>query len=592
MDSTQNIARRYRHLFRLPSFRRSIIYASIPVITIEVISRVSSGSGLLLVAFYAFATELLLLISVELDHRILRSITKLAIFRRLAALSIICNSIWLLITIFASLLFAITRSEGQFIALITLGMFFAISFRGLVFGTVFFERPWQALPLAATQPIVLILPIAFLSGKVTLLATNMITSVVGGLISVVSVEFYIAAVNKRADFQGFKPLELFQAFLKAWILEDATTLEHFLDIVGKDRVVITTMAKIGPISKQFASALLIVPGIHPGPFYPVGSSNLPSDIYARLRDDSTVPLTVHSISDHDLNLSSKSEVDRYVNSLKTDNVLGQGKTISLPVVKRKDKATVSGLALGSSILIALTLAPYGMEDFPVEVRNEIEKIAQDNGFKCEFIIDTHNSEGAKPTASDCQDTVNAARELVEELKSAAQYGFRAGLAHSSEISKTSPDIGPAGVGLIRFEVEDVSFCLLVVDANNSKLGFREEVFEKFERLTGSRILELCTSDTHVTAAKISEAKGYLALGDATSSDDFVTMLIALDRKSRLNTSEGAHVSSKVRSSVKTIGAEVLNEFSSLLDRTSRTSKNGALALALVTVLVVVAVSVV
>ena len=57
------------------------------------------------------------------------------------------------------------------------------------------------------------------------------------------------------------------------------------------------------------------------------------------------------------------------------------------------------------------------------------------------------------------------------------------------------------------------FCFVIVDANNSKLGFREEVFKDFEKIAGVRILELCTSDTHVTAAKTSGAKGYVALGD-------------------------------------------------------------------------------
>ncbi len=589
MDSTENIARRYRHLFRLPSTRQSVIYASIPAIAIELLTRFTSRGDLTEVAFFAMATELLLLLSIEIDHRILRRRTKLAIFRRLSSLSIITNFIWLLVAIVASALTIATRNDARFLALIILGMSFSIAFRALVFGSIFFDRPSNGLPTAAIQPIILIFPIALLLGRLPLSLTGMITSVTCGLISIVAVELYIRAVNKKVDFEGFRSLELFQAFLKAWIIEDASVLEHFLEMVSKERVVDTTMINLATSNAK--SVLLVVPGIHPGPFYPVGSSNLPFDIYEQLRTDHVVPLTVHSISDHDLNLSSKSEVEHYIDSLKHENVLDNGKTMSLPIVKRENKATVSGFAFGSTALVALTLAPYGMEDFPVEVRKKIEEISREYGFKCEFIIDTHNSEGAKPNQSECRDVVEAAKYTLQELKNSKQYRFGIGLAHSSEVSRILPkDVGPAGVGLIRFEVEGSSFYFVVVDANNSKIGFREEVFKKFEQRTGSRILELCTSDTHVTAAKTLGAKGYVALGDSISSDDFVSLLTSLDEKTRITLGECAYSTLKVTSKVKTIGAEVLNEFSGLVDKTSQISKKGALALGILTLLLIIAVA--
>ena len=82
--------------------------------------------------------------------------------------------------------------------------------------------------------------------------------------------------------------------------------------------------------------------------------------------------------------------------------------------------------------------------------------------------------------------------------------------------------------MLYFDLGDASrFCFVITDANNSKLGFREEVFREFEKNTGARILELCTSDTHVTAAKTSSAKGYFALGDLISVEEFGSILKSL-----------------------------------------------------------------
>ena len=196
--------------------------------------------------------------------------------------------------------------------------------------------------------------------------------------------------------------------------------------------------------------------------------------------------------------------------------------MSLPVVKRKNKATVSGIAFGSTALIALTQAPDGMEDFPVSLREEIEKEAERSGFRA-FIIDTHNSEGSKPSDEECKDALEATMHVLEDLKVAKRHEFSFGFAHSSELGlDLGRDIGPAGFGLLLFNVDGQAFALVIVDANNAHLGFRDKVFELFESSTGTRMLELCTSDTHVTAAKTRDAKGYVALGDLVAPEVFAT----------------------------------------------------------------------
>ena len=68
-------------------------------------------------------------------------------------------------------------------------------------------------------------------------------------------------------------------------------------------------------------------------------------------DARTVPLTVHSISDHELNLPSKSEVESDVVSLENPKRIDEGKAMTLPAVRKRGKATATGIAFDSTCLV-------------------------------------------------------------------------------------------------------------------------------------------------------------------------------------------------------------------------------------------------
>ena len=112
---------------------------------------------------------------------------------------------------------------------------------------------------------------------------------------------------------------------------------------------------------------------------------------------------------------------------------------------------------------------------------------------------------------------------------------------------------------------------------------------EFEEKTNSRLLEICTSDTHVTAARALGAKGYLALGDSTSSDELAALIIALYEKANSRLRDASFSSFFVDSTVKTAGEELLDEFSGLLDSTINVAKKGAVLLAFLGIIVVILV---
>lgn len=540
----------------------------------------------------AIVAEITLLLTIEIDRQLLKRKSGVATYRRLSAIAIISNSIWAALGLLGLLASSVTHDEGRFIVLIILGLFFALSLRAFVFGSVFYGNIISALPLSFVQPVLLAVAITFPWSPLPSRELQLTAGCLAGLVYVIAIEAYLHSINNSSPDGDIKPFQLLQAFLSAWTLEDPTRIEEILERESKATKVETSLLKIKGNSNE-PSALIVVPGIHPGPFYPVGSSNLPGDIYSRLRSSESIPLTVHSISDHELNLPSRAEVEGYAKSLEQTKLTDEGRSMTLPVVKRQGKATVTGFAFGSICVIALTQAPYGMEDFPIGVREEIDQFAAGNGFKQVLVIDTHNSEGTKPNESECIDAVGAAKAVIEELAKSKQKEFKVGFVHSSEIKTLiSADIGPAGVGLLYFDLGETTFCFVIVDANNSKIGFREEVLQKFERSTGKKILEMCTSDTHVTAAKTTTAKGYLALGDVIPTDDFAAMLVSLFGAAKSRLALGSFSASSVASDVKTIGSEMLEDFSGLTDSTLSAAKRGAKLLAVLGVALIIIVAII
>ena len=586
-DPSYNLARRYRRLFRLPSLPLGVALVSIITIGVELIARGIHQESISSKVAYALLTELLLLASIELDRLVLKGQSGIGTFRRLTAIAIMSNLVWFATGILALIVLIVSGSEDKFIALIIAGLVFAISFRAFIFGAAFYGSTFQGLPLSFALPILLSLPILFLPSASHISVGLIIKSVISGVLYLAAIEAYLYFVNKRPLVDRYNPLQLLQAFLDAWTLEDASRLEAILDSVSEQNTVSTEMLSIHV--KNGKSALIVVPGIHPGPFYPVGSSNLPADVYSELKANSMFPMTVHSISDHELNLPSATEVKKYTSSLKKPLSVDHGRLMTIPVTKHRGKATVTGIAFGTTCLISLTQAPHGMEDVPMRVRREIEDRARGYGFKLTLVVDTHNSDGAKPNHYECDDLIRCAGEVLQNLSTESKSEFRIGLAHSSELKgQLQADIGPAGFGLIVFETISDRFCLVIVDANNAKLGFREDVFRNFEERTYVKIIELCTSDTHVTAAKTRKAKGYLALGDITPVEMFVSDLSSLYALAQDRIAEGFYSSESVESEVKTIGGQILNDFSVLADKTSNTAKRGAKILAILGTMLVLA----
>ena len=98
---------------------------------------------------------------------------------------------------------------------------------------------------------------------------------------------------------------------------------------------------------------LVFPGIHPGPYHPVGGSNIPYTIYKSLDSQAMV---MHSISDHAMNLPSAQHVENYVSSLSKCSISDKGATCTEPVSVQINRARVTGILIWKKrSIISLTI---------------------------------------------------------------------------------------------------------------------------------------------------------------------------------------------------------------------------------------------
>ena len=194
----------------------AILYASIPTLAIEFLSSIILGASLESIVLYAVATEILLIFTIEIDFLVLRKSSVLATFRRVTAIAILSNGLWLLVSIVGLVVFFFTKSEGRFFSLILLGAMFSAAFRDLIFGSAFYKAPFRGLPLAIVQPFILITPIALSLKSVSTYTSSTIVALVGGLVAIIGIEAYIYVINKPRISEEFRAFTLLRAFLSAW----------------------------------------------------------------------------------------------------------------------------------------------------------------------------------------------------------------------------------------------------------------------------------------------------------------------------------------------------------------------------------------
>lgn len=240
----------------------------------------------------------------------------------------------------------------------TFWMFFTINLRYFILYVIFHQKVLYSI----IHSLILFLPFSVIlmyfrnnihvDFIIFVLAVNLSFSII--------VTVYIKFIDKVGlDLLNFSSLKILVSYLYAWVCSEPKYLENILEYHSISSEIETYQIEFISENKKL---YLVVPGIHPGPFAPIGSYNLPYEIINFYKLQNVNSIVFHSPSSHDVNLPSKTEMENYLSALKNRIYISQGSLCSKPVRVCKNKVTTTGLKFEDTILVFITFAPYGIED--------------------------------------------------------------------------------------------------------------------------------------------------------------------------------------------------------------------------------------
>lgn len=473
-------------------------------------------------------------------------------------LSLFGTATWLVAIsagIAASAVLAHPAAHPQYLVV---GMFLFASFRIGIFTSVLGTGIKKALAMCMVQPLAMFL---------VLVPPEMWEGMLTPHLSLVFGAGFIALGtiwSLLTDRAGRPILESTHRLIQAYLLSlrrDNSEIEAILEKNSDSHDISTTQIRIRSGDEK-TDVRLVLPGVHPGPYHPIGGSNIPYLIYEKLDSSAMV---MHSISNHTLNLPSKVQVDLYLDSFGSSTVEGTGSSCTEPVTVQVNRARAIGIMFERSALLVLSLSPHGMEDLPTRMKTAIEAHSQDIGLDRVLIVDSHNAMGAEISGSDEDDMLSAARSCLDTLHTKPLNEFEVGYANSADMDVDADDLGMGGLGMLCIKTNSKTYFLGWADSNNMENGMREHIVERFAE-SGLSLLDICTSDTHFSRTKVRTKNGYYQFGVVTDPDRVASWYLEIAQRAA---SSANRVSFEVlvnRVKLQIMGEKIFKDYSAALYR--------------------------
>ncbi len=542
-DSVDNIHKRFYLTLLTPSSYKislTLMLLSISLITILINPNITLLYKLPIALALTYGLTIL-------EQRLFRS-TKVY---HIGAFSMIFWLITIVLGITANALFNNTGNRY-----ILEGIFLIIGFRVSLFKVIFSAKLYYILSLGTIMPLLLIIIISDLY-----LLLDIKALAFGSLLLSFGIIWIILADRGGRPWihSAFK---LLQAYLSAATENNPRDIESIMSNKSSYKE-----AKTHLILFNEAKSIIVIPSIHPGPFNPVGGSNLSGEIHRYYKEQGINALVMHGISDHTLNIPSRTEVKNYINSLNSFIEIDKGDKASEPIVYTVNKARVTGIIFNNNILLFLSLSPHGMEDIEVDIKNIIEEYSKALNVNV-LLIDTHNSMGPSLDNKDKDDMIKAAKEAINILREAKQYPFMIG---SSAISIDKEDLGEGGLSVLAIKVNDNIYTIGWADGNNMLPGLREEIVRYLE-YNNIKMLDICTSDTHLTSGKARNKGGYYTLGSKSDWNYLNEIFLSLTKSALTDIKHSTYRVLDSTSRLLLMGSQQFDEYSKALDNSLNLTK--------------------
>lgn len=484
--------------------------------------------------------------------------------------------VWMLALLMGLAVSAVTESEPSPF-FVVLGFFLFTSYRIGIYTTVLGCRIGRAWAVCFVQPVAVF---------VAMVPVDMWTGLLSDPVSLAYGAIYLGcatAWSVLTDRSGRPHFESAHGLVQAYIDSQGGrqhVIESIMDGNSSESRVHTTLVRFGGPD----GFCLVLPEVHPGPYHPVGGSNIPYRIFEKMDSRAMV---MHSISDHTLNIPSRGQVDRYLKSLEHTVSRDTGSTCTEPVVVTRGRSRVTGISFERNAILFMSLSPYGMEDLPSSIKAEIDEHVRKIDLNRAMLVDCHNAMGPEISDDDYSGMMRAATECLDALATAPQYRIKAGYANSDDMNVRSEDLGMGGLGLMCLDINDTRHYVGWADANNMENGTRESIVAAFTK-TGRNLLEVCTSDTHYTPVKAKNRNGYYQLGLMSGNERLAEWFLGLAEKVDGRILPSEFEISETDTSLLLMGSKIFEHYSRAMDRSMNLVKIfmiGCSALFLSTVLV-------
>lgn len=560
-DYVSRIHKRYSlTLINPSSFYHSLI-ASVIIVLLLVITTNFQYLQDYNILFGLFGVIAVLLSTQYIDSRLIKHQE----YSKAIHMSLFGNAIWLLVILVGLLSVTIFSKPETSLFYITEGMFLFASFRIGLLTTTLGTSLRKAWLICFIQPLAMFLVLIPQNMWVSTLADPE-TLVYGFTFLIIASAWSV--LTDKAGRPGVKSThKVIQAYLASIGGKNLSEVETMIAESSKPSNVSTSQIRFSSYNKE-TDFRLILPDIHPGPYHPVGGSNIPYLIYKKMNSSAMV---LHSVSDHSLNLPSQQEVDNYLMSLVDSTVFQEGLSCTEPVVVQINKARVTGMLFGKISLLFLSLSPHGMEDLPSYIKKEIEQFSKNRKFERVMVVDCHNAMGREISKIDSEDMIKAAKSCLDSLIAKKHYQFVFGYANSDEMNLSTPDLGLGGLGVLCLKINEKKYFLAWADANNLENGVREHVVNHFSK-NGYTLLEICTSDTHYTQTKVRTRMGYYQFGVLTKIQKIADWYLKLAKIAENNMTPAKFEILEKESNVRIMGPTIIQNYSTALDKSMKISK--------------------
>lgn len=562
ISATETLASRYRHLFVLPSTLRLLIYGALASLGLVLVARGNAGLVSFVPAFAVFLLSAMAISSaLRLDDR-----ETIANVRRVSALLLAGEVLWLAFAAMGAIYSLAGSSPRPAANSLVFGAFICCGLEFLIVNGTFTKNTGLSFLLAALHPAATFLIVGFNPPG----SGADLTAVALGAASLAVIIAFPTSLSRTRTSRGYDLLSLFQAFMKTWTTGHADDLE---EIIAHHSEKTTVTTKVMRFRSRAGDILLILPGVHPGPFHPVGSYDLPGVISRELRGLGPT-MTLHKPGGHEHNLATRADATSYALEVRalaeSITPTASRATVRGPVFALVGKAKASSASFSEDALLTISFSPLGSDDLDTTVESDLASTAREAGLDLS-VVDAHNSIAPDLEAPLTSDP--GWKKLFTDLKSVRSSRFNVAYAHSSEVGfKGERDITENGIGLLILQSGGLKAVLILADANNAVPTLRDEVRRALES-AGYTLMELCTSDSHNLAARgMTVQRGYEALGEATPVRSIAELAVKLSQLAESRLSPAEYGSAQSKTEVRVFGSKALNEFAAMAESSARFSR--------------------